>query len=146
MDTRALQGVLHMVCLHSQRDVSCQAVQASEPNMHACAPFQLTTNLQTCMGRRLNHRNACISSAASHICLRTCTHTGMCHVNVIPLNPTSKYLGAPAQADAVAAFCATLGKYGIPATPRLRRGIDIDAGCGQLTAAVSKDKVLGRGL
>lgn len=29
---------------------------------------------------------------------------------------------------------------------RIRRGIDIDAGCGQLTVKVSQDDVLGKGL
>ena len=31
-------------------------------------------------------------------------------------------------------FIAILEAYGVPATPRTRRGIDIDAGCGQLKA------------
>ena len=31
-------------------------------------------------------------------------------------------------------FIAILETYGVPATPRTRRGIDIDAGCGQLKA------------
>lgn len=29
---------------------------------------------------------------------------------------------------------------------RIRRGIDIDAGCGQLTVKVAQDDVLGKGL
>lgn len=59
-----------------------------------------------------------------------------CHVNLIPLNPTAGYEGEPADADAVEAFVDALGSYGVPATVRVRRGIDIDAGCGQLKAAV----------
>ena len=35
-------------------------------------------------------------------------------------------------------FVRILGEYGIPATPRTRRGIDIDAGCGQLKADLLK--------
>ena len=36
-------------------------------------------------------------------------------------------------------FVRVLDKeFGITATPRVRRGIDIDAGCGQLKAAVKK--------
>ncbi len=31
-----------------------------------------------------------------------------------------------------------LGDYGIPATLRIRRGIDINAGCGQLKSEVLK--------
>uniref|UniRef100_A0A7S3XS11 Radical SAM core domain-containing protein n=1 Tax=Heterosigma akashiwo TaxID=2829 RepID=A0A7S3XS11_HETAK len=66
---------------------------------------------------------------------------GFAHVNVIPLNPTAGFDGGPSQANAVNAFLEILNdKYKIPATPRVRRGIDIDAGCGQL-----KSEVLGKG-
>jgi 23S rRNA (adenine2503-C2)-methyltransferase len=56
----------------------------------------------------------------------------ICHVNVIPLNPTRKYPGQGTTRERAAAFCAVLEKVGIPATVRIRRGIDIQAGCGQL--------------
>jgi 23S rRNA (adenine2503-C2)-methyltransferase len=59
-----------------------------------------------------------------------------CHVNVIPLNPTGGYKGRPAPAPDLDRFLAALRQYGVPATVRLRRGIDIDAGCGQLKTAV----------
>ncbi|MDX2159685.1 MAG: 23S rRNA (adenine(2503)-C(2))-methyltransferase RlmN [bacterium] len=59
-----------------------------------------------------------------------------CHVNVIPLNPTGGYTGAPSAAGRVEGFIQTLAEYGIPATVRIRRGIDIAAGCGQLKSAV----------
>jgi 23S rRNA (adenine2503-C2)-methyltransferase len=58
----------------------------------------------------------------------------LCHVNVIPLNPTHKYPGKPTRKEAAQAFCKVLEEAGIPATIRLRRGIDIQAGCGQLAA------------
>jgi 23S rRNA (adenine2503-C2)-methyltransferase len=54
------------------------------------------------------------------------------HLNVIPLNPTNGYNGAPSNREAVQAFQHILGEYGIPSTVRQRRGIDIAAGCGQL--------------
>jgi len=62
----------------------------------------------------------------------------MLHVNVIPLNPTKGYAeGSPSQQNRVNAFCQTLEKeYGVACTPRVRRGIDIDAGCGQLKSQV----------
>ncbi len=54
-------------------------------------------------------------------------------VNLIPLNPTSGYAGAPTRSAAAHAFQAILGdEFGIPSTVRQRRGIDIAAGCGQL--------------
>ncbi|MFN8531057.1 MAG: 23S rRNA (adenine(2503)-C(2))-methyltransferase RlmN [Anaerolineae bacterium] len=59
-----------------------------------------------------------------------------CHVNVIPLNPTGGYLGSPSAAGRVETFVHTLAEYGIPATVRIRRGIDIAAGCGQLKSDV----------
>lgn len=57
----------------------------------------------------------------------------LCHVNVIPLNPTKGYEGRPSDPQAAQAFIDILGGYGVSATIRVRRGIDIDAGCGQLT-------------
>ena len=56
----------------------------------------------------------------------------LCHVNIIPLNPTRGYAGAAATRDRAAAFKAELERHRIPCTIRVRRGIDIDAGCGQL--------------
>ena len=69
--------------------------------------------------------------------------TGLhCHVNVIPLNPTGGYAGAPSAAANVERFIETLRQYGVAATVRVRRGIDIDAGCGQLkTAVIRADQV-----
>ena len=59
------------------------------------------------------------------------------HVNVIPLNPTAGFGGDRSRASAVDAFCAALDEdFGYSATPRVRRGIDIDAGCGQLTTSL----------
>ena len=65
----------------------------------------------------------------------------MSHVNLIPLNPTGGYGGGPSGRKNVAKFVDVLEReFGISATPRMRRGIDIDAGCGQLTAANEKKK------
>jgi 23S rRNA (adenine2503-C2)-methyltransferase len=61
-----------------------------------------------------------------------------CHVNLIPLNPTSEYHGGPSAQGRIDTFVAILAEYGIPATVRVRRGIDINAGCGQLKAKVLK--------
>jgi hypothetical protein len=63
----------------------------------------------------------------------------MAHVNLIPLNPTGGYGGSPSGRNNVAKFVEVLeNEFGISATPRMRRGIDIDAGCGQLTTSVKK--------
>ncbi len=58
----------------------------------------------------------------------------MCHVNAIPLNPTRGYHGEAAKRQHAQIFKETLEREGIPCTIRMRRGIDINAGCGQLAA------------
>ena len=62
-----------------------------------------------------------------------------CHVNLIPLNPTKGFDGRPTSLPDADKFIDVLGRRGIPATVRVRRGIDIDAGCGQLAEEKSKD-------
>ena len=59
----------------------------------------------------------------------------LCHVNAIPLNPTTGYSGQATTRERALAFKEVLEKNGIPCTIRLRRGIDIQAGCGQLAAS-----------
>ena len=61
----------------------------------------------------------------------------LCHVNAIPLNPTAGYHGKATGRGRAAAFKAALEQAGIPCTIRMRRGIDIQAGCGQLAGSVS---------
>jgi 23S rRNA (adenine2503-C2)-methyltransferase len=54
------------------------------------------------------------------------------HVNLIPINPTRQYYGQPPAPDRGAAFTEILDRHQISYTIRLRRGTDIEAGCGQL--------------
>lgn len=59
-------------------------------------------------------------------------------VNLIPLNPTAGYVGAPTQSAAARAFQHVLAdEFKLASTVRQRRGIDIAAGCGQLAVAES---------
>jgi 23S rRNA (adenine2503-C2)-methyltransferase len=60
----------------------------------------------------------------------------LCHVNAIPLNPTLGYKGRATTRQSAARFKETLEQAGIPCTIRMRRGIDIQAGCGQLAGSV----------
>ena len=55
-----------------------------------------------------------------------------CHVNLIPVNPTKE--GPFERTDLTDAkdFQGGLKQYGIPSTIRMEKGIDINAGCGQL--------------
>ena len=69
----------------------------------------------------------------------------LCHVNLIPLNPSPGYPGAPTPPEQIAVFRSELDLHGIPHSLRLRRGIDIQAGCGQLrqraaTSVVDRDR------
>jgi 23S rRNA (adenine2503-C2)-methyltransferase len=59
----------------------------------------------------------------------------LCHVNLIPLNPTHGYAGSASTRERIAAFRAILDAAHIPNSLRSRRGIDIHAGCGQLKQA-----------
>lgn len=56
----------------------------------------------------------------------------LCHVNLIPLNPTPGSPMRPASREQADAFRDLLEGAGVPTTVRMRRGIDIEAGCGQL--------------
>jgi 23S rRNA (adenine2503-C2)-methyltransferase len=60
----------------------------------------------------------------------------LCHVNAIPLNPTAGYHGKATDRGRAAAFKEALEQAGIPCTIRMRRGIDIQAGCGQLAGSI----------
>lgn len=60
----------------------------------------------------------------------------LCHVNAIPLNPTLGYSGQATTRERADKFKEILVQAGIPCTIRLRRGIDIQAGCGQLANQV----------
>ena len=56
----------------------------------------------------------------------------LCHVNIIPLNPTNGYACVPTTKKRAYAFQSELQRKNIPCTIRQRRGIEIKAGCGQL--------------
>lgn len=60
----------------------------------------------------------------------------LCHVNAIPLNPTKGFNGEATDRQRAQIFKETLEAAGIPCTIRMRRGIDINAGCGQLAGSV----------
>ena len=67
----------------------------------------------------------------------------LCHVNLIPLNTTKGYNGRPSSPERVDRFQAILAGYGVSSTVRVRRGIDIQAGCGQLRDRIVSDQQSG---
>jgi 23S rRNA (adenine2503-C2)-methyltransferase len=64
----------------------------------------------------------------------------LCHVNVIPLNPIPDSPYQPTSDADTERFVEILREHGVPATVRLRRGIEINAGCGQLRRVVEKKR------
>ncbi len=96
----------------------------------ACRQFVEATNRRITFEYALIHGQNDTPEEATR--LRNLLQGLMCHVNVIPLNPTAGYDGSPSDPVRVQAFIDILERGGIPATIRVRRGIDIDAGCGQL--------------
>jgi len=56
----------------------------------------------------------------------------LCHVNLIPMNPTIGCDYEPSPRERMLRFQEILVKQRIQTTVRLRRGLDVDAGCGQL--------------
>ena len=87
-------------------------------------------------GRRLTFEWALIQNENDSVeqaqALGTLIEGMLCHVNLIPLNPTSGFSGGPSGRTRVEAFQQELTNHGISSTVRVRRGIDIQAGCGQL--------------
>ena len=92
-------------------------------------------------GRRLTFEWALISNENDTIeqaqALGKLLQGMLCHVNLIPLNPTEGYAGGPSSKERVDKFQEVLEKYGVTSTVRVRRGIDIQAGCGQLRDRVA---------
>lgn len=98
--------------------------------MQACRYYLEKTNRRLTFEWALIHReNDTIEQARL---LGELLRDMLCHVNLIPLNPTQGYGGAPSDRSRVDAFQAELSRYGVSSTVRVRRGIDIQAGCGQL--------------
>ncbi|MFT7522090.1 MAG: 23S rRNA (adenine2503-C2)-methyltransferase [Kiritimatiellia bacterium] len=102
--------------------------------LRACRAYQRATNRRiTFEWALIAGKNDSVDEAAR---LGRLLRGLNCHVNVIPLNPTSGYDGRPTSSDAVGHFVDELQSHGVPTTVRMRRGIDIDAGCGQLKSRV----------
>jgi 23S rRNA (adenine2503-C2)-methyltransferase len=101
-----------------------------EPLFDACRRYVLSTR------RRITFEWALIEGVNDGedqaLALAGLAQGLLCHVNLIPLNPTRGYSGGATSRDRAQAFRLALQSHGIPATVRMRRGIDIQAGCGQL--------------
>jgi len=103
--------------------------------MEACRTYSAVT------GRRIFYEWTLIegkNDGAEHAhAVGRLLHGLPAQVNLIPLNPTTGYAGAPGGREAAREFQRILAdSYHLPSTIRQRRGIDIAAGCGQLAAAI----------
>lgn len=67
----------------------------------------------------------------------------LCHVNVIPYNPTPGANYRRPIPEEIESFVAVLRARGIPATVRYSRGVDIGAACGQLRAHEAASPTVG---
>ena len=98
--------------------------------MRACRTYIAKTN------RRVTFEIALIvgvNDAPDHAVAVAKLLTGLlCHVNLIPLNPVPGIPFRPSPRDRVEKFAEVLEAAGITTTVRLGRGIEIQAGCGQL--------------
>ncbi|MFC2053314.1 23S rRNA (adenine(2503)-C(2))-methyltransferase RlmN [Chloroflexota bacterium] len=109
-----------------------------EELLNACREYVLET------GRRITFEWALIEgvndSTEQALKLAQClqlfhiNNVTLCHVNVIQLNPTKQYDGTGTTAKRAVIFKDILKRAKIHCTIRSRRGIDIEAGCGQLVA------------
>ncbi len=98
----------------------------------ACRQYVAQTN------RRITFEWALIQgindSAQNAKDLADMLHGLLCHVNIIPLNPTHDFGGLASSKKQALLFQAEMESHNIPCTIRLRRGIEIAAGCGQLAS------------
>ena len=63
-------------------------------------------------------------------------------VNLITLNPSKQYPFPGSPHPRVQAFRDVLVSHGVRVTVRLRRGIEINAGCGQLAGAIKSNDII----
>ena len=133
------------ISLHSTLDEERSAIMPInrkypiEELMSACREFVDSTNRRITFEYALiNGQNDTPEEATR---LRNLLQGLMCHVNVIPLNPTAGFDGAPSDPVRIQTFIDILEAGNIPATIRVRRGIDIDAGCGQLKSKKTADQI-----
>lgn len=102
--------------------------------LDACRYYTMKSNRRVTFEWALIHRVNDSRAAANDLASRL--KGILCHVNAIPLNPTLGYEGQASNHRQAIRFKETLEAKGIPCTIRIRRGIDIQAGCGQLAGVV----------
>ena len=129
------------ISLHAPDDVTRSALLPVNRRYPVKELLEAVREYTAVTGRRVTFEVALIAgendSLAEADQLASTLSGLLCHVNLIPLNPTGAYAGMRPDDDRVRAFADRLEKAGISATTRLRRGSDIQAGCGQLRSELS---------
>jgi 23S rRNA (adenine2503-C2)-methyltransferase len=130
------------ISLHASDDVARSRLLPINQRYPISAILDAVQQYVDQVGRRVSFEWALIenqndSPEQAHA-LGRILHGILCHLNVIPLNPTGGYSGKPPDFQRVNRFVEIVSTYGVPATVRVRRGIDIHAGCGQLKANVDR--------
>lgn len=104
--------------------------------LRACQSYVSKTNrrisFEWALIRGVNDTEAQAQQLARRLQVFRRGQVALCHVNIIPLNPTYQFKGQATTREQAQLFRSILEENGIPCTIRLRRGIDIQAGCGQL--------------
>ena len=107
--------------------------------MHACRDYVETTNRRIFFEYVLLDRE---NDTPEHARKLAALLDGlMCHVNLIPVNATEKGPFDRPGEKRIAVFREILRNAGIANTVRQEKGIDINAGCGQLRARALDDAV-----
>ena len=61
----------------------------------------------------------------------------LCHVNLIPVNPTNNSDYKRSRRNIIKVFQSVLTDHNVPSTVRMEKGIEVSAGCGQLAESNS---------
>lgn len=157
-----VSGIRRFTQEHSQVNLAI-SLHAADDNLRSTLlpinrKYQLDELISACLDyvqlthRRLSFEWALIqgvndTSEQAHLLVKKLEpfHKGgaiLCHVNVIPLNPTHNYAGQASTRQRALNFQVILEQAGIPCTIRLRRGIEIQAGCGQLAGETTPEENL----
>jgi 23S rRNA (adenine2503-C2)-methyltransferase len=130
------------VSLHAARDELRSKLMPVNRRWRIAEVLEAADYYVECTGRRVSFEYTLMAgvndSDEQADDLAGLLHGRLCHVNLIPLNPTEDAtLRAPSTKRALA-FEARLRRAGIAATIRVNRGRDILAACGQLRLSEKK--------
>jgi len=128
------------ISLHSTQDDERSAMMPVNRRWPVAELIEAVRDYQRVAGRRVTFEWALIAGKNDGVDearrLAALLRGLDAHVNLIPLNPTPGYAEAATSPEQAGRFVDELQKAGISATVRVRRGIDVSAGCGQLKSEV----------